>query len=245
MAERKGRTLNPEPDLACSSRLQPRNRTFHQVPLLFGAAIAIAMAGKVSLSSRAYSVLALHALKHPKLAVSGVLLGRSHADITNAVPLTHVALALAPCIEVALTLIAKHAEQSKEQIVGFYYADARGEKLTSVPPLVAKLGEAAVSAAQASGGDASGVSLLLLDADRAESGATALGLQLFVKGGGQSWTCAGDHSASGASGRLSVGGNPANLVDSYVDENRHERVVDFDDHFEDVEKDWRNAALTD
>ena len=135
---------------------------------------------------------------------------------------------------IKMTAIAKYAEARKMEIVGIYYGPARGEKRKEVPPFVAKL--AGVIGEKAA--------VLLLDAERAEEGASALGVQLFAKAGGH-WACTGDHAHGKSSGNLGVSGDVASLVDAYVSEGRHRKIADFDDHLEDVTADWRNPTATD
>ena len=64
---------------------------------------------KVSISSRAYSKILLHASKYPHKAVCGVVIGHensdSQIDVLDAVPLFHLSLGLAPMMEVALTQV--------------------------------------------------------------------------------------------------------------------------------------------
>lgn len=161
--------------------------------------------------------------------------------VDDAVPLFHAQTALSGAAEVALTQVAVHAADAKPQmsIVGFYYAGARGERAPSLAPHMAKLGEAAL--ANAEGKD---VCVLLLDAARADAGTAALGIRVFTRSG-NAWVCTGDHGKGVQdNGRLALSANALDLAQSYLEEGRHNGVVDFDDHFEDVTLDWRNLSLT-
>jgi hypothetical protein len=64
---------------------------------------------KVTISSRAYSKILLHASKYPHKAVCGVVIARENSDskidVLDAVPLFHLSLGLAPMMEVALTQV--------------------------------------------------------------------------------------------------------------------------------------------
>lgn len=65
---------------------------------------------KVTISSRAYSKILLHASKYPHKAVCGVVIARENVeginvDVFDAVPLFHLSLGLAPMMEVALTQV--------------------------------------------------------------------------------------------------------------------------------------------
>jgi len=66
----------------------------------------------VELSRKAYVKPLLHAAKYPHCAVNGLLLSerQKHRDgkvlkITDAIPLFHSSLTLAPMMEVALTMV--------------------------------------------------------------------------------------------------------------------------------------------
>lgn len=64
---------------------------------------------KVTLSTQAYSKILLHACKYPHKAVCGVVLAGkncvSNVEVTDAVPMFHLGLGLAPMMEVALTQV--------------------------------------------------------------------------------------------------------------------------------------------
>jgi hypothetical protein len=62
----------------------------------------------IELEGDAYSLIFLHACKHPTKAVNGLLLGTAAADgvnITNVLPLFHSSFALSPMLEAALMLV--------------------------------------------------------------------------------------------------------------------------------------------
>ena len=68
----------------------------------------------ISVSTRAYSKLLLHAAKYPHRAVNGVLLAEKTKSkdsksikFVDAVPLFHLTLGLAPMLEVALTQVRR------------------------------------------------------------------------------------------------------------------------------------------
>ena len=71
--------------------------------------ISTAIIMKVSISSRAYSKILLHASKYPHKAVCGVVIAHENSDnkieVLDAVPLFHLSLGLAPMMEVALTQV--------------------------------------------------------------------------------------------------------------------------------------------
>ena len=102
----------------------------------------------IELSSRAYSKMILHAAKYPHCAVNGVLIaskrrvkniGNSSDSsssntkmlvITDAVPLFHQNLGLAPMTEVALAQVDSTAALNGRTIVGFYHANEHFEDVS-------------------------------------------------------------------------------------------------------------------
>ena len=89
------------------------------------------MAKSIKLSPEAYGVLFLHCCKHPHRSLNGLLLGTVEGDsinATEALPLFHSSLALAPMLEAALLAADEYCSQrsksgSKLQIVGYYQAN--------------------------------------------------------------------------------------------------------------------------
>ncbi|KAI8504636.1 ER membrane protein complex subunit 8 [Branchiostoma belcheri] len=85
---------------------------------------------EIEISVRSYVKLVLHAAKYPHCAVNGVLLAdrKRYKDdkivcVVECVPLFHLALGLAPMLEVALSQIDAYCEQNKLIIAGYYHAN--------------------------------------------------------------------------------------------------------------------------
>uniref|UniRef100_A0A8C4RCB7 ER membrane protein complex subunit 8 n=1 Tax=Eptatretus burgeri TaxID=7764 RepID=A0A8C4RCB7_EPTBU len=80
----------------------------------------------VKLTVQAYTKMVLHAAKYPHRAVCGLLLGDKRApdlervSLVDAVPLFHVALPLAPMLEVALTQLDIWCKEHDLVIAGYY-----------------------------------------------------------------------------------------------------------------------------
>ncbi|XP_057203514.1 ER membrane protein complex subunit 8 isoform X3 [Triplophysa rosa] len=88
----------------------------------------------LKLTTQAYSKMLLHAAKYPQCAVNGLLVAEKHkrkdgardaALCVDCVPLFHGPLALAPMLEVALTLIDTWCKENKYVIAGYYQANER------------------------------------------------------------------------------------------------------------------------
>eukprot|EP00897_Mesotaenium_endlicherianum_P010957 jgi/Mesen1/9890/ME000070S09171 len=213
-------------------------------------------------SQAAYIKLVLHALKHPFSGVNGVLIGTTSesirevqrgkkqagdlgdsVQIQDAVPLFHSHLGLAPMLELALSQVDEHlrAEGLGRCIVGYYHVNERFDD-NELGPLARKVGEhIARLCPQAC--------ILLLDQKALESSA-ALPLQLHVKDGaskhGWRWANIGSSSSGDRSTSLSL--NPkesgaSRLLQDYIAEERYRQLVDFDDHLDDISRDWLNPGL--
>lgn len=198
------------------------------------------------LRQTAYVKLVLHALKHTTCAVNGVLIGRveiagddgkstTTVEVTDCVPLFHGQLGLLPMLELALSQVDEHLATGKDsslQIVGYYHANEQFDnyELSSVAK---KIGDHIARHCPQAG-------ILLLD--NRQLGALAKGnskapvVQLYVRDG-SSWRLSGP-------GGLRLKDATANsILSDYIKEERERRVVDFDDHLDDVSKDWLNPTL--
>lgn len=195
------------------------------------------------LRQTAYVKLVLHALKHTSCAVNGVLIGRigkgdgeSTVEVTDCVPLFHGQLGLLPMLELALSLVDEHLAAGQDrslQIVGYYHANEQFDNL-ELSSIAKKIGDQIVRYCSQG-------AILLLDNKRlqalAKENTNAPVVQLYVKEG-SSWKLGG----SGSELRLKE--TMANsILNDYRKEKREVRVVDFDEHLDDVSKDWLNPTL--
>ncbi|KAI3466401.1 hypothetical protein Pfo_023064 [Paulownia fortunei] len=188
----------------------------------------------------AYLKLVLHALKHRTSAVNGVLLGRSSADVAavevvDSVPLFHSQIGLLPPLEIALIMIEEYYGEKGLSIVGYFHANEKyddfelasvakniGDHITRYFPQAA---------------------LLLLDNKRLEDLAKGKDrspvMQLYSKDA-SSWKLVG----SKGSNQLIVKEPSANTVLlDYISSEKWKDIIDFDDHLDDISKDWLNSEL--
>lgn len=181
--------------------------------------------------------LVLHAAKFPHTAVNGVLLGsvsggsagEQQVDIVDAVPLFHSHHSLAPALEVALAQIEAQGKAAGGlSIVGYYHANERFED--GEPSVVAKRIADAIS------NNCPAACLLQVDSLEVQNYLQRDGAkvcELYTRDRG--W-----NKKSGL--KYSDIGVPDILAD-YLRDNRQARLVDFEEHLEDIEKDWMNPTL--
>ena len=206
-----------------------------------GAAGAMAM---YELRQTAYVKLVLHALKHTTSAVNGVLIGRvgggqgaATVEVTDCVPLFHGQLGLLPMLELALSQVDEHLSQvdAALQIVGYYHANEQFDN-HALSSVAKKIGDHIARHCPPA-------AILLLDnrqlAALAKSATTKTPVvQLYVRDG-SSWRLAGPGGADLRLKELTAN----SILSDYIKEERERRVVDFDDHLDDVSKDWLNPTL--
>lgn len=197
---------------------------------------------RYEIGQSAYIKLVLHALKHKTSTVNGVLLGRfaSHneevLEISEAVPLFHSQIALLPPLEIALLQIEEYFGVQGLSIVGYFHANERFDdrELCNVAKNVGDhisryFPQAAV---------------LLLDNMKLEALQSGKDggpvMQLYTRDASKGWKPV---VADGKS-RFTLKEPSANVVlhDYIISEKWHD-IVDFDDHLDDISKDWLNTEL--
>ncbi|XP_038973432.1 ER membrane protein complex subunit 8/9 homolog [Phoenix dactylifera] len=191
----------------------------------------------------AYIKLVLHALKHRCYPVGGLLVGRlSDADastvqIADAIPLTHSQIGLLPSLELALIQVEEHFGAEGLSVVGYYHANERYDD--------AELGNAAKKIGDHIFRYFPRAALLLLENKRLEEllkgKGRGLAVQLYTRDSSKSWRQAGSDDSSQL---LTIKEPSANIVLlDYITSEKWQDVVDFDDHLDDISKDWLNPDL--
>ncbi|CAM0907745.1 unnamed protein product [Alopecurus aequalis] len=201
---------------------------------------------RYELAQAAYVKLALHALKHPAAAVNGLLVGRlldsaaspAVVSVVDAVPLSHQPhhLPLLPTLELALTLVEDHFAGQGLAVVGYYHANARRDD-TELPAVAKRVGDHIFRYFPRA-------AVLLLDNEKLEKvmkgNSRDAVVQLYTRDSSKSWRQAG----SDASSQLSLKEPSTNVVlADHVTTKKWQQVVDFDDHLDDISKDWLNPSL--
>ncbi len=207
------------------------------------------------LSCRAYAKVILHAAKYPHCAINGVLLARSLAkdrrnvevlssegqqdqssrsgqclEIVDAVPLFHQIQGLAPLLEVALAQIESVAAGVGLTLAGYYHANENFDDV-SVDAFSQKVADKI-----AENSTLPSTVLATLDNRRLglsmETHAIA-SISQFVEG---KW-----RHRERSTVRLEE--NAAEAVSAMLQERLQEDLVDFDNHLDDLEKDYLNVKL--
>lgn len=210
---------------------------------------------RYEISQTAYVKLVLHALKHKTSAVNGILVGRlkqssasednnsistEAVEIIDIIPLSHSQLGLLPTLEIAITQGEEYfaSKGDRLSVVGYYNANERYEDL-ELSSLAKKIGDHITRYCPQA-------AILLLDNKLLEElprgGSNRPVVQLYTRDASKVWRQAG---SSGSLGVDLVFKEPtANTVLwDYITEGREQDVVDFDDHLDDISKDWLNSNL--
>ncbi len=177
------------------------------------------------LSEDAQVVMGLHAFQYPHLTVMGLLVGRELGEvmeITKAFPVSHQS-PTAPFLEFASMCIDAHAEKSNMKIIGMYVANARADD-TSLGPVHARIANTV---------DAQSSRSCALVLDNRELAKPLLWLKDIKKG----WIPMEKRLVfEDEEGKVLM----RTLV---LGESSKLHVVDFDEHLEQIDKDWRNQQV--
>lgn len=187
----------------------------------------------------AYLKVLLHVAKFPANACSGLLIGEETGgsgvfEIVDAVPLFHHESSLTPLTEVACTMVDTWCQAQKRKIIGLYAANAIG--LEAQPSLNYSAGKIAdqieVNYPRAC--------VLLVENGNLNS-ESKTGLQLLLKDVKRGWSRVDNrlHVNEESSGDRS----PVKLFSRALQQDVQDEIVDMDEHFEDVTKDWRNQQV--
>ncbi|CAN0375415.1 unnamed protein product [Ascophyllum nodosum] len=179
----------------------------------------------------AYLKLMLHAAKYPWAAVSGFLLGDADtaaADqvvVKDAVPLFHTST-LSPLLETSAVMVEAYASGKGMSIIGFYQAN---QGLDDNTPGV--LGSRIMNRIDAG---TTGPSVLLLISNKRLETAGDSAVSAFTRDGNNSFR---KHV------EVEVSSQSVEAFESALAKQAEAGLVDMDEHFDDVKKDWRNPAI--
>ncbi|KAM6552551.1 hypothetical protein CsatB_013313 [Cannabis sativa] len=197
---------------------------------------------KYEIAQNAYIKLVLHALKHKASSVNAVLLGRvapgndDVIEITDSVPLFHSHIGLLPQLEISLILIEEYYAAKGFGVVGYFHANERFDdfELSGVAKNIGDHISRYFPQAP----------ILLLDnkklASLEKSKDRSPVMQLYAKDASKNWK----HVGSDGGYLLTTKEPSANVVLlDYISTEKWQDVVDFDDHLDDITKDWLNPEL--
>mmetsp|Transcript_29201 Transcript_29201/g.57125 ORF Transcript_29201/g.57125 Transcript_29201/m.57125 type:complete len:232 (+) Transcript_29201:89-784(+) len=211
---------------------------------------------KIHVGQVPYFMSVMHALKHPSSSVNGVLLGHAgkKADgtvelhVTEAVPLLHSHLALAPAMDGAFCLLEEYCKARSLGILGCYQANSH-HLHNDLTPQGRRIADKIAETVRESHKwvplvcmlvDSEGLDTL---ADMKAEGAFLpdmtkhTGVKVLLKTSG-SWGPADDAEIEGCSS-----GNTQNILCDQIAYARHLDVVDFDDHLNDTSKGWLQPLM--
>ncbi|XP_011038845.1 PREDICTED: ER membrane protein complex subunit 8/9 homolog [Populus euphratica] len=194
---------------------------------------------RYEISQNAYIKLVLHSLKHKTSAVNGVFVGSSCDDVVqiiDSVPLFHNHLGLLPPLEISLIMIEEYYSARGLGIVGYFHANERSDDV--------ELGNVAKNIGDHIYRYFPQAAILLLDNKKLEAlpkGKDWLPvMQLYTRDASKNWKLAGSDGGC----QLTTKEPAANAVLlDYISSKKWEDVVDFDDHLDDITKDWLNPEL--
>ncbi|XP_057523657.1 ER membrane protein complex subunit 8/9 homolog [Amaranthus tricolor] len=189
------------------------------------------------IGQNAYIKIVLHALKHKSSAVNGVLVGRYDAgkgivQISDAVPLFHSNTGLLPSLEIALMQIEEHFASQEVSLVGYFHANERSDDY-DLSNVAKNIGDHLCRYFPQAG-------ILLLDNRKLEALPKVKDrspvMQLYSRDGSKWKVEENSH--------LVMKEPSANMILlDYVSTQKWEGIIDFDDHLDDISKDWLNAEL--
>lgn len=192
---------------------------------------------EVKFSVHAYCKMILHAAKYPHCAVNGVLLAECPKNkdnkktkslvLVDAIPLFHLCLHVSPMAEVALTQIDSMTSSSGLIIAGYYVANENIRDLSTDKPanrIADKIAENFSSAC-----------LVIIDNRRLSFTVDepAIILEQYMD---SKWKTVDKSSWSLHPLCLEV-------TASLLQQQEYEKLVDFDNHLDNIALDWRNKDI--
>ncbi|GJP34692.1 hypothetical protein CLOM_g19103 [Closterium sp. NIES-68] len=194
--------------------------------------------------------------------------GKAEVEVEDAVPLFHGCLLL-PMLELALMQVEEYASSRGMAVVGLYAANERVDAVElaagtrRVGDCIAKhckdaccllldpklmqqlLGTGAGAAAKGKeGGQGGGAGEA--DSDSAAPVEAHHAFKLYTWDSARVWRFQKPEAAGGSTGAASMRVRPATvagILRSYLEEGRQWRLCDFEEHLEDVSRDWRNYEV--
>eukprot|EP00898_Chlorokybus_atmophyticus_P008403 jgi/Chlat1/8564/Chrsp82S07954 len=179
------------------------------------------------IAQSAYVKLVLHALKYSHQAVNGTLVGRvvpASSGDKKATTTTTVEL---------LDAVDEHFTRNERlSIVGYYHANERADDV-ELGATAQKIGDRVYNNNDAA-------CILLVDNRRLSTVDSAkpsqLAVQLYTRERGRKWELQ-------PQGPVVKEGSAGSVLANYIQERRYARLVDFDDHLDDIARDWLNSTL--
>ncbi|KAM3625671.1 uncharacterized protein V6R79_015907 [Siganus canaliculatus] len=194
----------------------------------------------IQLTSQAYCKMLLHAAKYPHCAVNGLLVAEktkgkkkeSHCEpvlCVDCVPLFHGTLALAPMLEVALTLIDTWCKENSYVMAAYYQANERTKD--SRPNQVAEKVASRISE------NFSETAIVMVDSSRLTMSCFEPIVHIYDyhenkwKNREVTYDCFEDWSEA------------QKITSTLLEGRSYENLIDFDNHLDDLRNDWTNPVI--
>ncbi|XP_071493744.1 ER membrane protein complex subunit 8-like [Diadema setosum] len=193
---------------------------------------------EIKVKFRAYAKMILHAAKYPHCAVNGVLLadkeklkdGRCLVFV-DCIPFFHQSLALAPMLEVALVQVDAYCQANGLKIAAYYQAN---ELLKDTEP-----NSVAVRIADRLTDNFQDSCLFMIDNSKVTTGCEKCALKLYALQDGK-WIHRG---AQTSNLKLENSESTLKFTSDLLRSKAYQDLVDFDNHLEDITREWQNLDL--
>ncbi|KAL4234785.1 ER membrane protein complex subunit 8 [Mactra antiquata] len=183
---------------------------------------------------KAYSKLLLHAAKYPHCAVNGVLLAedsksskeKKQIRFVDCIPLFHLSLSLAPMLEAALLQIDSYCKSKGFVIGGYYQANEHlsDNQINNVAKHIGrKIQEYYPEAC-----------VFMIDNNRINPMSVNEVYRVYTLK---------ESGFKEAEKRQTVDENTLQTAAVLLEKEQYRHIVDFDNHLDDVSKDWRNTKI--
>ncbi|XP_046373902.1 ER membrane protein complex subunit 8-like [Haliotis rufescens] len=190
---------------------------------------------EIMVSVQAYCKLLLHAAKYPHCAVNGVLLaedskGKEHRGIrfVDCIPLFHISLSLAPMLEAALLQIDAYC-RSKGYVIGGYYQANQHYSDNQLNHMAKTVGRKVAD-------NFADACIFMVDNRHVSPESVS---QVFK---GYSLR---DNSWKELEKKRVVEEDTLSVASTLLKSEAYKKILDFDNHFDDIKHDWRNLELND
>ncbi|XP_066570180.1 ER membrane protein complex subunit 8 [Amia ocellicauda] len=190
----------------------------------------------VKLTTQAYCKMLLHAAKYPHCAVNGLLVAERQKRkdgqpvlCVDCIPLFHGTLALAPMLEVALTLIDTWCKENKYIIAGYYQANERMKEIR--PNQVAEKVAARIAE------NFNEAALIMVDNNKFTMDCCEPILTVFEHHDNK-WKCR-ETNVDCCEDWLEA----QKITSALLESRSYDNLTDFDNHLDDLRNDWTNPEI--
>ncbi|EDV21683.1 ER membrane protein complex subunit 8 [Trichoplax sp. H2] len=190
-------------------------------------------AAKITVKSRSYAKILLHAAKYPHCKVDGLLIGKltnngRDALATDAIPLFHTSHGLTPMLEIALSQAEAYAESQKLSIVGYYQANEQLSESHTPDAFAIKIADRILSCCKY-------CSLMMVDNCKVSLSCQEDALVCYNNIEGK-WKKDSQYSLEHPNETL-----PA--LAKLMTGKAYKNLKDFDNHLDDISVDWLNISI--